>query len=233
MASRVLAWIATAAGLTLIVVLVTGGFRFEVGPLRVSAHGVVPPLLLMALAASALFWRGPARASDALAGITTTITRHSLAIAVASAVAIGSVGVGFGTFAASSADSSAYVSHSVLIDSGRLTMDEPLARAVDWHEPTWTFTPLGYRPGRTPGTIVPGYPLGLPFVMAAARRLTGEIGPFLVGPALAALAVLATYAVARQFASPHAGAIGAVLLASSPIVPFQTVPQMSNVPAMA
>ena len=49
MAGRVLAWIATAAGLMLIVVLVTGGFRFEVGPVRVSAHGVVPPLLVMAL----------------------------------------------------------------------------------------------------------------------------------------------------------------------------------------
>jgi hypothetical protein len=51
----------------------------------------------------------------------------------------------------------------------RLSIDEPLARAVEWHEATWTFTPLGYRPGQTPGTIVPGYPLGLPLVMAAAR----------------------------------------------------------------
>jgi hypothetical protein len=39
MISRVLAWIATAAGLVLIVIA-TGGFRFEVGPLRVSAHSV-------------------------------------------------------------------------------------------------------------------------------------------------------------------------------------------------
>ena len=79
-------------------------------------------------------------------------------------------------------------------------MDEPLARAVDWHEATWTFTPLGYRPGRTPGTLVPGYPLGLPLVMAAARRVAGEVGPFLVGPALAALAVLAAYAIAARCA---------------------------------
>ena len=233
MLGRILAWIATVAGLTLIVVLVTGGFRFQVGPLRVSAHGVVPSLLLMALTGGALLWWGHGRARDALAGITTDITRHALAIAIASAAAIGSVGVGFGTFAASAADPSAYVSHSVLIGSGRLTMDEPLARAVDWHEATWTFTPLGYRPGRTPGTLVPGYPLGLPLVMAAARRVAGEVGPFLVGPALAALAVLAAYAIAARWADARAGAIAAVLLASSPIVQFQTVQPMSDVPAMA
>jgi hypothetical protein len=231
MLSRALAWIATAAGLTLVVVLVTGGFRFEVGPVRVSAHGVVPPLLLMALAGAVLFWRRAAR--DAFDGITTGITRHARAMAIVSAAAIAGMGVGFGTFSASSADPSAYVSHAALIDSGRLTLEEPLARSVDWHEATWTFTPLGYRPGREPGTLVPGYPLGLPFVMAAARRLTGEYGPFLVGPLLAALAVLATYATAASWATPRAGAIAAVLLASSPIVQFQTVQPMSDVPAMA
>ena len=62
---------------------------------------------------------------------------------------------------------------------------------MDWHEVTWTFSPLGYRPAGAPGTIVPGYPLGLPLVMAAARRVIGEFGPYLVGPALAVLAAFA------------------------------------------
>jgi hypothetical protein len=180
MLGRVLAWIATAAGLLLIVVIVTGGFRFDIGPLRVSAHGVAQPFLLMVLAGVALAWRGAA--GDALAGLSGAITRHAQAIAMVSAAAIAGIGVGFGTYAASSADPSAYVSHGVLIDDGRLTIDEPLARAVDWHEATWTFTPLGYVPGRSPGRIVPGYPLGLPLVMAGARRLIGDTGPFLVVP---------------------------------------------------
>lgn len=232
MTSRVLAWIAMAAGLVLIVVLVTGGFRFEAGPLRLSAHGAVTPLLLMAAAAVALAWRGSARAVDALSRIVTSITTHAAAIAVISAAAIAGVGAGFGTYSASASDPSAYVSHSALIDNGRLSLDEPLARAVDWHEATWTFSPLGYRPGGAPGTIVPGYPLGLPLVMAAARRVAGELGPYLVGPALAALAVLATFVFARRVAGPLAGAIAAVLLASSPIVQLQTVQPMSDVPAM-
>src|SRR5215207_309397 len=112
MLGRVLAWIATAAGLTLIVVLVTGGFRFEVGPLRVSAHGIVPPLLVMAVAGAAVFWRG------------TGAARHAFATAIVSAAAVAAVGVGFGTFSASAADPSAYVSHAALIDSGRLALEE-------------------------------------------------------------------------------------------------------------
>jgi len=233
MLPRALAWIATLAGLVLIVVLVTGGFRIELGPVRLSAHGLVQPLVLMAVAAAALAWHGAARARDALTGIADAVTRGAPAAAVLSAAAVAGVGMVFGTYAASSADPSAYVSHSALIDRGQLSIDEPLARAVEWHEATWTFTPLGYRPGQTPGTIVPGYPLGLPLVMAAARRLAGEVGPFLVGPVLAALSVLATYALAARFATPRAGAIAAVLLASSPIVHFQMVQPMSDVPAMA
>ena len=231
MLARVVAWIGTAAGLVLIVVLVTGGFRFELGPVRVSAHDVVPSIVLIVVAGSLLFWRDGAR--DALSAIADDLARHARAIAIAGAVAIAGVGIGYGTFAASSADPSAYVSHGVLIADGRLTIDAPLARAVDWHEATWTFTPLGYRPGSAPGTLVPGYPLGLPLIMAAARRVGGEFAPYFVGPALAALAVLATYAIAARLASPLAGVVAAVLLASSPIVQFQVVQPMSDVPAMA
>ena len=190
MPGRVLAWIATTAGLVLAIVLVTGGFRFNVGPIRISAHGSTAPLVLMALAAALLSWLGGARA--ALAGIGLDIIRHARAIPVVSAAAIAGVGVGFGTYAASSADPSAYVSHSALLNAGQLTIDTPLARAVEWHEATWTFTPLGYRPGPTPGTLVPGYPLGLPMVMAGARRLAGELGPYVVGPLLAESAASAT-----------------------------------------
>ena len=233
MLPRVLAWIATAAGLVLIVVLVTGGFRFEIGPLRVSAHGATTPLLLMTAAGAALAWRGAARGTDALSRIFTSVTAHAATIAVISATVIAGIGVGFGTYSASASDPSAYVSHSALIDSGRLSLDEPLARAVNWHEATWTFSPLGYRPAGAPGTIVPGYPLGLPLVMAASRRVAGEFGPYLVAPALAALAVLAAFAIATRFAGPLAGAVAAVLLASSPIVQLQTVQPMSDVPAMA
>src|SRR6185369_9034128 len=117
-------------------------------------------------------------AGDGLARLSADISNQAPAVAVVCAAAIAGVGVVYGTFTASSADPSAYVSHAALVADGRLSFDEPLARAVDWHEPTWTFTPLGYRPGPTPGVIVPGYPMGLPLVMAAARRIAGTTGPF-------------------------------------------------------
>jgi hypothetical protein len=233
MLRRCLAWICIAAGITLIVILVTGGFRVDAGPIRLSAHRSVPPLAVMVLGALALWRLGPLRAGDALASVAADLSNHGLAVGVVCALAIAGVGVVYGTFAASSADPSAYVSHAALLDGGRLSFDEPLARAVDWHEPTWTFTPLGYRPGPAPGVIVPGYPMGLPLVMAAARRVAGAAGPFLVVPLLAAAAVLATYRIASRSAGPVAGVTAAALLASSPIVQFQTVQPMSDVPAMA
>ena len=233
MLGRLLAWITTAAGITLIVVLVTGGFRVDLGPLRLSAHRAALPLAVMALGALALWRLGPSGARVALASLSTDISNQAPAVAVVCAAAIAGVGVVYGTYAASSADPSAYVSHAALIADGRLSFDEPLARAVDWHEPTWTFTPLGYRPGLTAGVIVPGYPMGLPLVMAAARRVAGAPGPFLVVPLFAAAAVLATYRIASGFAGPVAGVTAAALLASSPIVQFQTVQPMSDVPAMA
>ena len=233
MPRRILAWISIAAGLTLIVIAVTGGFRVEVGPVRISAHRMATPLAVLVLAGFALWRLGPTRARDVLASVSTDISNHAFPIAVVCAAAIAGVGVGYGTFAAASSDPSAYVSHAALLDSGRLTLDQPLARASGWHEPTWTFSPLGYRPGPTAGVIVPGYPLGLPLVMVGGRRLAGEVGPFLVVPALAAVAVLSTYAIARRWAGPIAGVVTAVLLASSPIVQFHTVQPMSDVAAMA
>src|ERR1044071_8019080 len=98
MLPRALAWIATAAGLVFIVVLVTGGFRFEVGPVRFSAHGLVPPLVLMLLAGAALAWHGAVCARDALASITHAITRRAPALAIVSAVAVAVVGAVFSTF---------------------------------------------------------------------------------------------------------------------------------------
>src|SRR5690348_9430893 len=127
MLPRVLAWIATMAGLVLIVVLVTGGFRLAVGPVHISAHDALKPLVWMALSSAALAWLGAARAERAFADVSAVVSRHALAVSVVAAVAVAAVGVHFGTFSASSSDSSAYVSHSALIDRGRLTFDEPLA----------------------------------------------------------------------------------------------------------
>ena len=158
---------------------------------------------------------------------------HALAFAIVIAAAAAGAGIACGTYAASSSDASGYVSESRLIASARLATDEPLARAVAWPNATWAFSPLGYRPGSEPGELVPTYPAGLPLVMAPVRLIAGELAVYLVVPLLGAIAVLATYSVGTRLHSRIAGLIAAFLLATSPIVLFQIVQPMSDVPVTA
>ncbi len=139
----------------------------------------------------------------------------------------------FGTYSAAGADAGGYLSQADLLASGRLIRDEPLARQVGWPDATWAFSPLGSRPGPNVGEIVPNYPPGFPLTLAAARRLGGELAPFLVVPLLGALAVLCTYALGARLHTGTAGVIAAALLATSPIFLFQVVQPMSDVPATA
>jgi hypothetical protein len=69
---RILTWICTAAGITLIVIVVTGGFRLEVGRVRISAHSVATPTALLVIGGLSLWRAGARRASDILARISPT-----------------------------------------------------------------------------------------------------------------------------------------------------------------
>ena len=125
------------------------------------------------------------------------------------------------------------MSQAHLLSVGALLRDEPLARQVGWPDAEWTFSPFGYRPGAHGGEIVPTYPPGLPLVMASARAIASDDGPFVVVPLLGAVAVFCTYALGARLHSRLAGLIAAALLATSPIVLFQIVQPMSDVPVMA
>src|SRR5262245_26841394 len=61
----------------------------------------------------------------------------------------------FGTFEAGAADQYGYVSQAELWTRGAVTQSEPIATKAPWPNATWTFAPLGYRPGPAPGTTVP------------------------------------------------------------------------------
>ena len=231
--SRLLFATGTCAMLVLAIVLITGGFTVRAGPFRFSAHRSTAPLAIAGLTwlGAALYGRTSLRAAacSAVAFLERYATSGALIVAAAAAA----IGVAFGTYSASSADASGYVSHSALLASGRVMRDEPLAREVDWPEATWAFTPLGYRPGLRPGQIVVGYPLGLPLTMVPARLIGGETGAFLVTPFLAALAVLCTYVIGAAVHSRIAGLIASALMTTSPIVLFQVVQPMSDVASAA
>jgi len=188
---------------------------------------------LSSLAWTAAFARGRVAASTAAAELLPLVERHAAAVALLAAVAAAGVGVAHGTYAAAGADASGYVSEAALFASGRVVRDEPFARTVRWPDATWTMSPLGYRPGRQVGELVPTYPPGLALATAVATLIAGESGAYLVVPLLGALAVWCTYLLGVRLHSRPAGLVGAVLLATSPIFLFQVVQPMSDVAVAA
>lgn len=152
--------------------------------------------------------------------------------AAALALAAAVLGLRFGTFAASGADSYGYVSQADLWLDGRLIIDEPLADRAEWRNANWTLTPFGYRPGDARGTMVPTYAPGLPLAMAAFKAGGGAGAVFWVVPLLGALAVWLTYVLGAHLGGRPAGLLAAAALLASPPFLFQLMWPMSDVPAM-
>jgi hypothetical protein len=230
--SRVLVVVGTLALVILVISLTAGGLSLQLGSVRLTARQPFRPFVVALAAWLAAVWLGRSTVRDTLVPLAAFFERRAAGIAVIVAAATLGVGIAYGTYSASSADGSGYVSQSALLADGRTTIDEPLARQVGWDDVTWAFSPLGYRPGNSVGLLVPTYAPGLPLAMAAARRLTAtEMALYFVVPLLGAVGVLSTYALGARLHSPIAGLIAAALLATSPIFLFQLVLAMSDVPA--
>ena len=154
------------------------------------------------------------------------------AIAFIAAIALATVGVVFGTYAAGGSDSSCYLNTARLFAEGAVRLDEPMARAATWSNAAAAFTPAGFNPSAiAPGAYVPICPPGLSATMAAFRAV--HASEFLVVPLLGALAVWLTFLIGRRIDSPATGAAAAALLVSSPTFLYQVVQPMSDVPATA
>ena len=224
-----------ASGLLLLwalAVTITGGFRIQAGPIRISSRNASRIFLFAALPA-ALAWRLAYR--DPLERWLQS--RHALLrtvgtlVAAAAALGILSAGVLYGSRTAAASDPSGYVSQSALWARGSLKIDQQFAASLPWPEASDTLTPLGYRiaPG---GAMVPTYPPGVPVLMALGRLL-GACGPYLVGPLCGALLVLFTFQLGRPIFGTAAAAIAAILVACSPVVVFMSLVPMADVPAAA
>jgi hypothetical protein len=144
------------------------------------------------------------------------------------------LGIAFGSRAAGGADSFGYVSEAYLWLQGDLVVADPLMRAVPWPHREMTLTPLAYRPGPDGGSIVPTYAPGVPLVMAAAIRLVGTWGPFLLTPMFAAFLVFGTFVLTWRITADRAAALAAALLmAGSPAFLFNVMWPMSDIAAAA
>jgi hypothetical protein len=142
-------------------------------------------------------------------------------------------GVGWGTFAAGGSDSFCYMHQAQRWASGRLQVPEPLALKAPWPNAPLTFAPAGHIPSPTvPGAIVPICAAGLSMAMAPFVAIGGTDAAFLVVPLFGALLVGATYAAGSRF-GPRIGLAAAFVTAASPVVLYQLVQPMSDVPAAA
>ena len=218
--------------LVFVVGLITGGFVVDTGLFRLSARRWDRPLVIAVVAWTMAALHGRVRMSEAAASISVFLERHAVAFALVMAFAVAGVGIAFGTYSASSSDAAGYVSQSRLLAAARITQHEPLAHLVEWPETTWAFSPLGYRPGLRAGEIVPTYPAGVPAMMAAARLVGGEWAPFLVVPFLGGLAAVLVFALGAALHGRTAALAATVLFSTSPILFFQLVQPMSDVPTL-
>ena len=140
-------------------------------------------------------------------------------------------GLVWGTHAVGGADAYGYVSQAALWLERDLVVEQPLAGQVPWPDADATLSPLGYRPGLRPGTIVPIYAAGLPIVMALLQWVFGGPAVFLVVPVLGAVAVLASAGLASRVSGPTGGAFAALLLGASPTLLFSVMWPMSDAAA--
>lgn len=138
-----------------------------------------------------------------------------------------------GSFVAGGSDSSCYVLQAERWASGRLLDPDPLALQASWPDAERAFAPAGHFPApRVRGAIAPICPSGLSMLMAPFRAAGGRTAMFLLFPLCGMLLVIGTFLLGNRL-HPGVGLASALVIAANPIVLYQVVQPMSDVPAAA
>ena len=209
-----------------------GGFSVHVGGLALRLRDPARPLVigLTLVCAHVAICREPwTRVTERLAGWGA---RHAAVLAVLPAVLLTAHALRFGTFTAGGSDEYGYVSQAYHWAQGDLPGAIPLPLRLTGPDSDALQHPLGYRVGLEPQTMVPTYAPGLPLLMAALLPL-GACGPYLVVPVCAGLFVWCVFLLGRRAGGPLAGLASAVVASVTPVVLYQSVLAMSDIPAAA
>lgn len=216
-----------------LLVALTGGIDGRVAGVAIRARDVLRPLTL-GLTLLAVYAAIERRAvAAAILDLPRTAARAALPVAVTAAAATTVLALHYGAFVAGGSDSYGYLSEAYGWATGHLPRPYTNPLTLPFATGDAAQTPLGYRPGRVPHTIVPSYAPGLPLLMSIGIVIAGPIGPYLVVPLSAGLFVMATYLLAKRMAGPVAGGAAALLAATSPVALFMSLWPMSDVPAAA
>jgi hypothetical protein len=229
---------AALLGFASAVIAMSGGGATKIGGLLIRSHNPYRPAVAAFVLAVAAFAGGTIAVRNALEWWWSAIERHAAKVALVAAAAALAVGIAWGTFVAGGSDSYCYLNTAELFSRGTIRDYEPLATDPGWPGNAWSFAPTGHRPASNrPGFYVPICASGYPFVLAAARMTFGRTAMFWVTPIMGALAVYLAFLLARRAAGGEAGnaagVLAALLTASSPIVLYQIVQPMTDVPATA
>lgn len=154
--------------------------------------------------------------------------------AAAAALAVAVVGLRWGTYAAGGSDSSCYALMADAFAAGTLQPTSDLAAQVPWPDSPKTFTPGGFVASEanlsaSAPVCAPGFSVLLAPLIAAG----GPDAIFFLTPIAGALLVWLTFVAGSAIANPLAGAMAAVLMASSPAMLYQVVQPMNDVTTAA
>ena len=229
-----------------VVIFATGGFLLDLGPVRVSSRNA-SRVLVLALALAVIAWRlayrqwvarrlqqipsALRRTDESIRFSAATFERVSGPAALGIAAVLLAVAVRYGSRVAGGADAFGYVSESVLWMHGILGIDQAFAAPLPWPNALGSFVPLAYRLGAN-GVMGPTVAPGLPLLMALAG-LFSACGPYLVVPLCGAVLVAATFDLGRRIFSTPTALIASALVACSPVVVFESLVVMADVPAAA
>ena len=160
--------------------------------------------------------------------------RFCVLLAALAAIAAAAVGLRWGTYAAGGSDSSCYALMADAFASGALLPTSELVSQVPWPDAPQTFTPGGFVASETnPSASSPVCAPGFSVLLAPLIALAGHDAMFVFTPIAAALLVWLTFLAGRAMSGPLAGAMAAVLIASSPAMLYQAVQPMNDVTTAA
>jgi hypothetical protein len=222
------ATIALVGALALVIAL-SGGWRVALFGARVSIRDWTRPLALFAilLAMRLTATARATRADERVGAAVEQLARIGFQLLV---FTVAGLWVAYLDTACGGLDSQGYVSTATAFLSGHISIPKdtswlPFGHAID------ALAPLGWVPAPDGRSVVPYYPPGFPVVMAAFALAFGAIGPYLVSPVVAAIAVGMTFAVARRVTDPVAAALAATLVAVNPVAFAYAIQPMSDITA--
>ena len=143
------------------------------------------------------------------------------------------VAIRHASFAASYTDPAGYLNQARGLLADQQVRPSPVSLWAAWRYHLESTVSFASRADLVLGTEVGVFPLGNPLLIAAAQSVGGELGGYLVAPAMLGVLMACAFALAERLAGWRAGLLAALVIGTAPSLIVGTVQTMSDVPAAA